>query len=134
RTRPARACDGEGDFGERSIAAPGVIETLIGYGDHVGAPAPLADQPGTRLDLRTGIRADLAIGFELLGQAGQLAPRGLRQTAMGQLLQPVGDRTNDQVTAEAWRLSSEQASPFGAKLRQGQLLNAPDLLRQASAG
>jgi hypothetical protein len=50
-----------------------VSEALLGYGDRVGAPAPFAQEPGARLDLRARIKVDLAAGFERRGEARELA-------------------------------------------------------------
>ena len=104
------------DAGERRIGVATEGEALLGHGHDVRTSAPFPNQPGAGLDLRSCVSADLTVSSELGRQGSELPRCGLRQASMRQLLNPVSDRANQQITAEARRVASEQTPPFHPKV------------------
>src|SRR6267143_4242263 len=102
RSRPRRAGDLSRDRGQRAVlhALPG--EPVVEDHDLVSSPLPLAHQPGSGLQLRAEVFRSLSSLLQLLCNLAQLALRLRAQTAQSNLLDPVCDRSDQQLAAEMW--------------------------------
>src|SRR4029079_13444317 len=81
RARPMGTGDLFGDFRERRIRRPGILESVC-HGDRVSAAMPFAHQPGARLQAETWIRSDSALGPAHLRESLPLGAPRLCRPAM----------------------------------------------------
>ena len=109
-----------GYHGQRPIALALVIEPVLVHEDGMGVSAPLPHQGRAGLQHSAGIERTSA-SLELARQNPQAALHGAGWTALGALLQLIGEASEDQIATEAQRRSGVmQCSP-----RTPQLLCRP---------
>src|SRR6516225_318840 len=100
RPRPRCAGDRSGNGGERAVARALPREAVIEYQNLVGSALPLADQPGSRLQLGASARPRRARLPELLCDLPQPALQLGAQTAQSEFLQAICNSTHQQLAAE----------------------------------
>ncbi len=54
----------------------------------------------------------MTTGLQLLRAPLEPAPGGLAQAAIGQLLDPIGERADEQITTQPWRMTPIEPPPF----------------------
>ena len=89
-----------GDFRERRIRRAGILESVFRRSNYVSAAMPFAHQPGAWLQAETWIRSDSAFGPEHLRESLQLAPRRFAEPTILDLLEPVADSSDQQITTD----------------------------------
>src|SRR3984893_10143709 len=118
--RPMSPGDPLGNHGQRPIALAVVFEPVLAHEDGMGVSAPLPHQGRAGLQHSAGIERTSA-SLELSRQNPQAALHGAGWTALGALLQLIGEASDDQIATEAQRRSGVmQCSP-----RTPQLLCRP---------
>src|SRR5467141_1425633 len=129
RSRPRRAGDLSRDRGQRAVlrALPG--EAVIEDHDFVGPPLPLAQQPGSGLQLRAEMFRRLSSLLDLNCNLTQLALRLRAETAQSNFLHSVCDRSDQQLAAEMWgSIGLVETAPLLAKLVDVELGEARERL------
>lgn len=98
---PVRASDGAGEVAEGAVALAVMLEAVHGDGNHVGAPAPLADETRARRERdwprrgsgRVGVRGvSVSARFR---QVAQAALRSFGEAAVGEFLGAVGEGAHE---------------------------------------
>ena len=107
-------CPGDplGNHGQRPIALALVFEPVLVHENGMGVPAPLPHQGRAGLQHAAGIERTSAF-LELSRQNLQAAPQGGGRTAMGALLQLIGEPPGDQIATEAQGRSGVMQCPPG---------------------
>jgi hypothetical protein len=111
-------CRGDplGNHGQRPIPLAVVFEPVLAHEDGIGVSAPLPHQGRAGLQHSAGIKRTSAF-LELSRQNLQAALQGAGWTAMGTLLQLIGEPPDDQIATEAQRRSGVmQCSPSTPQL------------------
>src|ERR1700720_3835748 len=99
-----------GNHGQRPIPLAVVFEPVLADEDGMGVAAPLPHQGRAGLQHSAGIERTSA-SLELSRQNPQAALQGARWTALGALLQLIGEASDDQITTEAQRRSGVMQCP-----------------------
>src|SRR5690606_11713740 len=105
---PARPGDGTRDRRQRLVLAPLVFEAVGHHGHVVLDALPLPDQAGAgdRAVVRHTVPT-LAVGCLAVDPGVEVLAHLLRQAAVGQLLDPEGERLDEEAPAVARRLGAE---------------------------
>src|ERR1700752_4268992 len=100
-----------GNHGQRPILLAVIFEPIVAHEDGMGVSAPLPHQGGTGFQHAAGIERTSA-SLELARQNPQAALQGAGWTALGALLQLIGEASYDQIATEAQGRSAViQCSP-----------------------
>src|SRR5262249_11822815 len=100
RPRPWCAGDRSGDGGERAVARALPREAVVEHQNLVGSALPLADQPGSGLQLGSSAHSRRTGFPELLCDLPQPALRLRAEAAQGESLQAVRDSSHQKLTAK----------------------------------
>src|SRR5271165_3779852 len=109
---PGSARDLPGDAGQRSMEFPLKLETILGDDYCMGSSMPLSDEACPRFDPRLRRGRDPPIALELGGEGRQTPQRRLRQTAEGDFLNAIRERSHHEVAAQTRRLGAIKPPPF----------------------
>src|SRR5271157_6339974 len=112
RSGPARARDLPGNAGQRSMEFPLKLETILGDDHRMGSSMPLSDEARPGFDPRFCWGCDPPIALELGGEGRQTPQRRLRQTAEGDFLNAIRERSHHEVAAQTRRLGAIKPPPF----------------------
>src|SRR5438105_2372292 len=112
RSGPARAGDLPSDARQRSIAIPLKFETILGDGHRMGPSMPLSDEARPRFDPRLCRRCNPPIALEPGGEGRQPPEGRLRQTAEGDFLNAIRERSHHEITTQSRRLGAIKPPPF----------------------
>ena len=99
-----------GNHGQRPIPLAVVFEPVLADEDGMGVSAPLPHQGRAGLQRSAGIERTSA-SLELARQNPQAALQGAGWTALGALLQLIGEASDDQIATEAQRRSVVMQCP-----------------------
>ena len=99
-----------GNHGQRPIPLAVVFEPVLAHEDGMGVSAPLPHQGRAGLQHSAGIERTSA-SLELSRQNPQAALQGAGWTALGALLQLIGEASDDQIATEAQRRSGVMQCP-----------------------
>ena len=99
-----------GNHGQRPIPLAVVFEPVLADEDGMGVSAPLPHQGRAGLQHSAGI-ARTSASLELARQNPQAALQGAGWTALGALLQLIGEASDDQIATEAQRRSGVMQCP-----------------------
>ena len=99
-----------GNHGQRPIPLAVVFEPVLADEDGMGVSAPLPHQGRAGLQRSAGIERTSA-SLELARQNPQAALQGAGWTALGALLQLIGEASDDQIATEAQRRSGVMQCP-----------------------
>src|ERR1700738_2937757 len=108
--RPMYPGDPLGNHGQRAIAPALVFEPVLAHEDGMGVSAPLPHQGRAGLQHSAGIERTSA-SLDLSRQNPQAALQGAGWTALGALLQLIGEASDDQIATEAQRRSGVMQCP-----------------------
>src|ERR1700730_17731102 len=108
--RPMSPGDPLGNHGQRPIPLAVVFEPVLAHEDGMGVSAPLPHQGRAGLQHSAGIERTSA-SLELSRQNPQAALQGAGWTALGALLQVIGEASDDQIAADAQRRSGVMQCP-----------------------
>jgi hypothetical protein len=97
---------------QRLVVPSGIGEAFALHCDGVRAAVPFAHQPRARSDLLSALCGCLRIRAFRLHERGQFAAGRLAEPAKAKFLNAIGDGTNEQVSAETWRLAAIESPPL----------------------
>src|SRR3984893_10163327 len=108
--RPMSPGDPLGNHGQRPIPLAVVFEPVLAHEDGMGVSAPLPHQGRAGLQHSAGTERTSA-PLELPRKKPQTALQGAGWTALGALLQLIGEASDDQIATEAQRRSGVMQCP-----------------------
>ena len=109
-----------GDLGQRRVGLARILEAVVGHADGVGSAAPFAHEACSRSDPQVGRDGDVPVRLQFLGHRRERALRRFAQAAIRKLLHAIGNRADQQVAAQPWRLTAIEPAPLVAELLSGQ--------------
>ena len=121
-----RAGDRMRNLGQRRINLSGIFETVLGHDDHVGLAAPLTHQASAWPEAEIAQDHDAPTGLQLSRQCYEFALYRFGQAAIGEFLKAIGDRADQQITAQSRRLTAIKPAPFIAELLRCQIMETCD--------
>ena len=122
-----RASDRASDCAEATIRFAFVVESVPFNDDFVLFTVPIPQQSCADLQISRLTFDSRFLGRWVLGQFSQLLLRATRHTTLDDLLDPIGQSTNQIGPAMAPWIDTEQAAPFLTQFSNRQVIQFVDL-------